>query len=178
MKKIISVILVIFAFFITYFIQVNIFNTLLIFDTKCNLFIIFFVVIGLFGDKNRGFILGVFCGSLLDILIGKNIGTIAIMLGMIGYFSGVLNNNFTKESRITQIIIVFFSTIIYEIGIYFFNIVFLGYPLQISNFMRTTIIEAIYNSLLTMILYSLILKLGNRWEESFFKNKGNGFYIK
>lgn len=178
MKKIIGAVLVIFAFFITYFIQINIFNSLLIFDTKCNLFIIFFVAIGLFGDKNKGFILGVICGIFLDILIGKNIGTIAIMLGIIGYFGGVLNNNFTKESRITQIIIVFFSTIIYEIGIYFFNMIFLGYPLEMSSFTRTTIIEAIYNGLLTIILYSLILKLGKKWEESLFKNKGNGFYIK
>ena len=55
---------------------------------------------------------------MLDLFIGRKVGITAIMLGTVGFIGGMFDKNFSKESRITIIIMVVASTFIYEIGAY------------------------------------------------------------
>lgn len=179
MKKFLSILVLVLAFLIIYFLQINFFNNLRIFNVKPNLLIIFIVVLGLFLGSKIGLAFGIFFGILLDIFLGKNLGTMAISLGIIGYLGGILNINFTKESRLTQIIIVFFSTIICESIFYFLIIIFLNVNIEIITFSKIVFIEAIYNVILTIIFYPLILKYGLILEKNFFKSTiRNSFYIR
>ena len=54
---------------------------------------------------------------MLDLFIGRKVGITAIMLGTVGFIGGMFDKNFSKESRITIIIMVVASTFIYEIGV-------------------------------------------------------------
>ena len=83
-----------------------------------NLFVIFILFIGLFYNKIAGVTYGIGAGILLDLFIGRKVGISAIMLGLVGLIGGIFDKNFSKESRITIIIMVIVSTFIYETGAY------------------------------------------------------------
>ena len=178
MKKIVGTLIILLLFLITYFLQVNIFNNLKIFEVKPNLFIITFVIIGLFTTPMYAFIVGIMLGLLLDIYTGINIGTNAIMLSIICLLNGKMEKRFTKESRITQMVITFICTIIFEIGIYILKLAFLHIPLETLPFLKILIVEASYNCILCIIFYSLMLKIGKILEDIYKERKRTGFYFR
>ena len=167
--------LVITAFFIVfliiYFIQANFFSWYNIAGVSPNLFIIFTIFIGLFLGKTTGFSLGIVFGLFLDFFIGKRIGLNAIMLSVAGLVGGILDKSFSKESRITFMTMTFAVTILCEIINYTLQIIILNVEPMFIRFMEITIIEAIYNAILIIILYPLIQKAGNKTEEVFNKRR-------
>ena len=167
MKKVLSLALLILAFLIIYFLQANFFTWFTIAGVKPNLFVIYILFIGLFVGKQWGLILGILFGVYLDIVIGRQIGISGIMLGIIGLLGEYLDKNFSKESRITIMLMIAGSTVIYETGCYIFNIVFLGINIEILAFIKILLIETIYNLLITIVIYSLIQKSGHALEDVF-----------
>ena len=59
------------------------------------------------------------------------------------------------------------STCIYEIGIYILQIIEQSIYIEIIPFLITLLIEVIYNTILIIILYPMIQKLGYKIEETF-----------
>ena len=167
MKKAITIILMIIASIIIYLLQTNLFSWFTIAGVKPNLFVILILFIGLFSNSRVGIIYGILFGFFLDIVIGKNIGTTSVMLGLIGFLGGYLDKNFSKESKLTIILMVIGSTCIYEIGTYIFNIIRMSINIEIFTFIKILIIELIFNVILTIILYPLIKKAGYKIEEIF-----------
>ena len=167
MKKGISIILIIITFLIIYFLQVNFFNWFTIAGIKPNLFVIFILFISLFTDTKIGVSLGIFFGIFLDIIIGRSIGISAIMYGVIGLLGGYFNKNFSKDSRITIILMVIASTALYEIGSYMFSVIQLSIQIELMSFIKILLIEIFYNIILTIILSTILQKLGYRLEDIF-----------
>ncbi len=93
------------------------------------------------------------------------------MLATVGLIGGIFDKNFSKESRITIIIMVIVSTFIYEIGAYLVGCPIYGYSLEILKFLKILAIETIYNIIITIILYPAIQKFGYKIEEEFKGNK-------
>ena len=118
-----------------------------------------------------GAILGMFFGISLDFFIGKSIGISGIMLGIIGFLGGYLDKSFSKDSRITMIMMISLSTIIYELGLYVFNYFINDFHISIIYLIRTLLIEIIFNAFITIIIYPLIIKFGYKIEENFKVNK-------
>ncbi|HIU51751.1 MAG TPA: rod shape-determining protein MreD [Candidatus Merdicola faecigallinarum] len=170
MRKIASVVIIFLAFILIYLLQANFFNWFTIAGVKPNLFVILIVFVGLFAGKYMGVSIGVVAGLLLDFFISKKIGISAIMFGIIGLLGGILDNNFSKDSKLTIIIIIFGTTALYEIGNYVINAFIYNYEVEIVNFAIQLGIEIIYNIILTIILYPLIQRAGNLLENIF---KGN-----
>jgi len=170
MKKVVLITILILLFIIIYLLQSNLFNWFNLSGVKPNLFVILVLTIGLFAGKKLGVILGIFFGIVIDCLIGKNIGVSAIMLGFIGFFGEFLDKNFSKDSRITMITMIAISTLVYEVGIIAFNY-FINNSVIFSWYLiKTLIIELIYNSIITIIIYSLIIKFGFKLEQNFKEN--------
>ena len=167
MKKVIAVILVIIAFLIIYFLQANFFTWFTISNVKPNLFIIYILFIGLFAGKKLGLVFGVVIGFFIDIVIGRQIGISGIMLGIIGLLGERLDKNFSKESRITIMLMIAGSTFIYEVGCYIFNVITLEMNIEILGFIRILLIEIIYNLLISIVIYPLIQRVGHTLEEIF-----------
>lgn len=92
------------------------------------------------------------------------------MLGIIGFIGGYLDKSFSKDSRITMILMVVLSTAIFEIGKYIISMIIYQIPGEILPFLRLIIVEIIYNVILTIILYPLIKKAGY-YMENVFKSK-------
>lgn len=167
MKKALTILILIISFFIIYFLQVNFFSWFNIAGVKPNLFIMLVLFISLFAGMKVGIPFGIFIGLFLDIIIGKNIGTSAIMFAIIGIIGGYFDKNFSKESRITIMLMVIGSTCIFEIGTYILQIAQLSIYVEIVPFLITLLIEVIYNTILTIILYPIIQKLGYRIEDNY-----------
>ena len=163
MKKAGIIMLIILAFFIIYFLQANFFTWFNIFGIMPNLFVILILFVGLFAGKKIGLILGI----LIDLLIGKSIGISGILLGAIGLIAEYCDKNFSKDSKLTIILMVIISTIIYEAGEYAFTIIKDGIQIELLSFAKILLIEILYNSLLIIIIYPLIHKLGYAIENVF-----------
>lgn len=171
MKKILTILLLMIIFLILYLLQSNFFSWFNLAGVMPNLFVIFVLIIGLFSGEERGIAFGIIFGISLDFFIGKNVGVSGIMLGIIGFLGGYLNRNFSKDSRVTMIIMIILSTLFYEIGSYLFNYFMNDASIQIGLLIKLLIIESFYNTVITIILYPLIVKSGYQLEKIFKENR-------
>lgn len=170
LKKFLSIICLILTFFVTYFLQANFFTWFTISGVMPNLFVVLVLFIGLFIGKKLGLVFGLLFGIYLDLLLGKAVGISGVMLGLIGLIGEYLDKNFSKDSRITIMLIVGALTAFYEIVSYFLSYVVFSTQIEIMSFIRILVIEIIYNIILTVIFYPLIQKFGYYVENEY---KGN-----
>ena len=170
MKKTLIFLVLFIVFIIICFLQMNFFNWFTIAGVKPNLFIILILVIGLFAGKTIGIGTGIIAGIFLDLFIGKSVGITSIMLGIVGFLGGYLDKKFSKDSRITMILMVILATLIYEVGKYGIYIIKDNMPLEIGAFSKLLFVEIIFNVILTIILQPLIKKAGY-YMENIFKSK-------
>ena len=129
-----------------------------------NMFIILVLFIGLFYSRIAGIAYGIFFGVLLDFFIGRKIGLSGIFLGIIGFIGGVFDKNFSKENKLTIIMMVTICTIIYELSLYLIGGIFYKYSFEIISFVKILLIECLYNIIMTIILYPIIQNLGYKIE--------------
>ncbi len=171
MKKFVINILLIITFIIIYLLHSNLFVDFRIAGVMPNLFVILVLFIGLYAHKFMGVTYGIIFGLLLDLFIGKKIGITAIMLGVVGIIGMLFDKNFSKENRITLIIMVMISTIIFEAGECFLNYLINRTEMEMVQFIQILAIETIYNAILTIILYPMIQIFGNKIEAEYKGNK-------
>ena len=171
MKKLLIHIILILTAFIIYFLQSNFFNWFTIAGIMPNLFVIFTLFIGLFASKMMGTIYGMVIGLFLDVLFREKIGVSFIALGLVGFLATIFDKNFSKDSRMTIMLMTAGLTIIYEVIVYFANYFILGTNLEIFAFLKILLIEVIFNLLLTIIIYPLLQKFGYYMENEFKGNK-------
>lgn len=169
-KTIINIVLILIAIFI-YILQANFFSWFNIAGIMPNLFVIYVLFIGLFATRTMGTIYGLIVGLLLDFMIGTKIGIYSVGLGLIGFLSALFDKNFSKDSRMTLMVMVVVATAIFEILCYFLNYLFVSIQIEILNFIKILVIEMIFNLILTIILYPLIQKWGYYIENEFKGNK-------
>ena len=171
MKKLVINIVLILVALIIYYLQSNFFTWFNIAGVMPNLFIIFVLFIGLFASRTLGTIYGVAIGVFLDLLLGLQIGINAVALGLVGFLAGVFDKNFSKDSRMTIMIMVLGSTFLAEALNYLLNYMFLSINVEIVNFIIILVIEIVYYLILTIILYPLIQKTGYYIENEYKGNK-------
>lgn len=170
MKKIRGILIILLLFLVIYFLQINFFSWFTIREIMPNMFVIFTLFLGLFAGKKIGGICGLIIGLILDILIGRGIGFTGIFLGLIGLLGEYFDKNFSKDSRVTIILMTMGATMIFEIGMYVANILKFSITVELLSFIITLLVETLYNILLVIILYPGMKKLGY-YIENLFKNK-------
>lgn len=167
MKKAITIIGLILTFLIIYFLQANFFSWFTIAGIKPNLFIILVLFISLFVGMKYGIGFGIILGLFLDIVMGKSLEINTIMLTAVAIIGGYFDKNFSKDSRMTIMLMVIGATLIFEIGSYILSIVMLNTNIEILSFIRILLIEVLYNAILTVILYPVIQIVGYKIEDIF-----------
>ena len=170
MKKFLIGIITYLVFLLVYFIQADFFSCFTIAKVSPNLFVMLVLFLGLFASGTFAMIMGMIIGLTIDLIIGRTIGVTAIMLSLVGILAGHIDKNFSKDSKLTILIMVGIVTFLYEICLYLFNVIVFEMPIEIKPFMKILIIEIIYNSIITIIFYKLITKVGYKIE-SYFKQK-------
>lgn len=167
MKKFKVILIILLLFFLIYFLQANFFTWFNIGGIMPNLFVLLVLFIGLFVGNKIGIIFGIIFGIILDLVIGRVVGPSSVLLGIIGLLGEYFDKNFSKDSKITLILMEACSLLIYEIGMYAFRVVQYGIEIESITFILTLLVEIVFNMLLTIILYPAIKKLGYYIEESF-----------
>ena len=152
------VLLLVFGFL--YFLQANIFPLIPIAGVVPNLFVIFILVIGLYGNNFLSLLFGIFCGIWIDSIYGEVIGVTSAMLCLIGFIATWFDTLWSKDEKISSIIMVLLSTLIFEFGGYFIKSIILDFEMEIKIFFKILFFEEIYNILLTIIFFGIIKKLG------------------
>ena len=169
---IISVVLFL-VFQILYFFQANIFPLIPIAGVVPNLFIIFILVIGLYGNNFLAMFYGIVCGIWIDTLYGEVIGITPAMLCLIGFIATWFDTLWSKDEKISIIIMIVLSTLFFEFGSYFIKSIDLEFDLELVTFFKILLWEELYNVLITIIFFSVIKKLGYIMER---KLKRNNMY--
>ena len=169
-KTIINVSLILTALLI-YILQANFFSWFNIAGIMPNLFVILILFIGLFANRIMGGMYGLVVGLFLDFIIGSKIGIYSVGLGLIGFLSAIFDKNFSKDSRMTVMLMVVVATAIFEVLSYLLNYVFASIHVEILNFIKILVIEIIFNLILSIILYPLIQKFGYYIENEYKGNK-------
>lgn len=167
MKKFFLGVLMFIIFIVLYLIQSNFFDWFTIAGISPNIFIIFMLFLGLFTNNRFSLAIAVLSGITLDLLVGRTLGVNTIVFCLIVVAGGYFDKNFSKENKISIIIMVIGLTIGSEIISYLLNSLLLEIPLELLPFAKILIIEVIYNVILTFIFYGLILKLGGIIERQF-----------
>jgi len=148
MKKTSIIIGLILSFFIIFYAQVNIFQVFTLSGIMPNLFVIYILFIGLYANTTLGISFGVITGLIIDLVYSKTIGITALMLCVIGYLGAYFDRNFSKENKITIIIMVALATAIFEIGYYGVSSVILGFEVEIFYFLKILLVEVILKKLI------------------------------
>lgn len=154
-----------------YILQSNFFSWFNIAGIMPNLFVIYILFIGLFANRTMGSIYGLVVGILLDIILGTKVGIYSVGLGLIGFLAAIFDKNFSKDSRMTIMVMVVVATAIFEILVYLLNYIFVAINIEILNFVKILAIEISFNLILTIILYPLIQKCGYYIENEYKENK-------
>lgn len=171
MKKIIINIILIILSFIIYFLQSNFFNWFTIVGIMPNLFIILILFIGLFGNRVMSIVYSTVIGIILDLLFEQSIGVNLIGFVLIGTIATIFDKNFSKDSRVTIMFMVFGSTILFEITTYLMNYILNSVNIEIFKFITILIVEVIYNIIITIIIYPILQKFGYYIENEYKGNK-------
>ena len=167
MKKIKSILIIILLFIIIYFLQCNFFSWFNIAGIMPNLYVVLVLFIGLFIGKKIGVLSGIIIGLILDALFGRDVGITSILLGAVGLAAEFLDRRYSKDSRITIIIMALVSTVLFEVAKYAICYFMHNVELEIWEFIRILLIENLFNSLLIIIVYAGMKKLGYYLEEGF-----------
>lgn len=171
MKKVLIYIGIFITFVIIYLLQSNLFTWFNIAGIMPNLFVILILFCGLFTGKISGLICGVITGILLDLFLENTVIIEPIMLGIIGFATGMLSKNFSKENRFNIMIMVIASTFAYETGVYVLKILLNGVKLELFTFIKVIFIECLFNAMLTIIIYPIFRHFGLKIEDKLFGSK-------
>ena len=165
MKNTLITICIIVTFLFIYFLQVNFFSWFTIAGVQPNLFVILIVFVALFARKNISIPFSILAGIILDALMGKRIGISAILFGIIAILGIYFDKNFSKESKLTIILMIVGATFLYEAGRYLLLMLPARTGLEIAGFIKILAIEIGYHVLLNIILYPIMKMVGHYVEE-------------
>ena len=139
--------------------QSTILPSLRIFGVVPNTALIFVILFSLNKGKYYGGFVGMVIGLIQDIMFSTTIGVNAFIYFFIGYIIGTIENTLTKDNVITPVICSILGTIFYNF-IYFFFMFFLSRRVPFLVLMKDVIIiEIIYNTIATIIIYKIIGKI-------------------
>lgn len=88
-------------------------------------------------------------------------------MGLIGFLCGYLEKNLSKDSKITIILLVISATAGYEIFSYLYRGIVLSSNIEMFIFIKKLLVEVLFNTLITIIIYPLIQKFGYKMEDIF-----------
>lgn len=171
MRKLVINVFLILTSLIIYYLQSNFFTWFNISGIMPNLFIVLVLFIGLFASRTMGTVYGIIIGLILDLVLGNKVGVNAVTLGIIGFLAGVFDKNFSKDSRMTIMLMTISATLLVEGANYLIKYVLLSANVEIFSFIEILIVEIIYNCILTIIIYPLIQKSGYYIENEYKGNK-------
>ncbi|MGI6778959.1 MAG: rod shape-determining protein MreD [Acetivibrionales bacterium] len=139
-----------------------------IYGVKPNLMIVFIICVAFLRGSTEGTIVGFFTGLLQDMLFGTLLGFYALLGMYLGLFVGMVNKKLYRENLFIIVFFTFISTMLYETCVFVLtsiNTVISGQVSILFPFVKVILPEAIYNSLISVLVHIFVIKLNFRFEE-------------
>ena len=168
MKKVLTIIYLIFFIFLIFTLQIMLIDGRTILGVKPNLILIKVIVVSLWFGLYAGSFYGLIIGIITDILFGNNIGMFTIVYSIIGALIGFFSYNYRKENKIALVYLTVIATAVFEfvqyimyfvISSHYNNILYLLYQLFTTSVLNVVIVFGVYS-----LLYKIL---------SFFENRLN-----
>lgn len=162
--KIKMLIYVVAVYFIV-LLQSTLINYIAIFNVKPNLVVIFIVSIALLRGNVEGACLGFFAGLTQDMLSGKAVGPFALMGMYTGLIIGSVNRRLYRENFLVCIFFTFITSMVYEFIVFVPTLMITGYQELLFVLKGVIVPEAVYNSVLSILIYILAIRIHHKFEE-------------
>lgn len=149
---------------VCYLLQTTFFQALAFASITPNLLIIVVSSFGFMRGKKEGLFIGFFCGLLLDIWSGSIIGFYALLYMYIGYVNGMFRKLFYPEDIKLPLVLIAGSDFSCNVLIYFIKFLFRSRFDFVYYFFHIMIPELVYTMVITILLYTIILKINQKLE--------------
>lgn len=136
------------------------------FGVKPNLILVFTICAALVNGSTGGAVIGACAGLAIDLMSGKLLGMNALLGMYAGVTVGLVNKRIFRNNIFVLLLSVFTTSVVYEGLIYFFNFFFKTgtTALSLDPFIRTILPEALYNCIVSLIMYWIISVVNRRFE--------------
>ncbi len=130
-----------------------------ILNVKPNLFLVYLIIICCFCEKKEGASVGFIFGLILDVLIGRFWGFNAILSMLTGFFLAYFCERVLRKNNVFVIMMmVFFTSFIYETIYGLISFVFGGNMHFGSLLVRVVLPESLFNMVAALVLYFPVKK--------------------
>lgn len=171
MRRNITVLLLIMVCFL---LQCTLFQGLSFGGIVPNLLIILTSSFGFMRGEKEGLIIGFICGLLCDICFGDVVGLQALLMMYIGFLNGKFSGIFYPEDIKLPMVLIVVSDLSFSVVSYILMFLLRG-RLHFPYYFRAVILpEMVYTTVVTLILYPIILKV-NVWLETREKKSAQKF---
>ncbi len=151
--------LVLLTFIISLILQTTILPLLKIEGVMPDLILVLVVFTALFSSAFTGGVVGFTAGLVQDLIIGRYLGLCAFSGLLVGWLVGELESRFYKENPLVPVILVFIATFVYDLVYYLGRGLCGSFPFSLSYAGRSMLLEAVYNMVLSVVLYKPLLRL-------------------
>jgi rod shape-determining protein MreD len=156
---------------LAFFLQTGVFPYLPLGGIVPNLLLISAVSIGVIRGKKEGCLIGFFCGILMDSLFPVYFGFYALILSVIGYLAGYVQQIFYEEDMTLPIVIIGAADLLYGTVIYLFGFLSRGRMDFLYYFGKIIIPEMIYTLILAVFLFRFISWMNQKLETKGSENR-------
>ncbi len=150
--------------FIFFILQCCIFGSISLGGIVPNLFIILISSFGFMRGEKAGLLIGFFCGLLIDVFYGDNLGFYALVFMYIGFLNGKFSRIFYPEDIKLPIALITISDLSYGMICYVTMFLIRGRLDFPYYFTKIILPEALYTIIVTLFLYPVVLKVNSLLE--------------
>ncbi len=155
MRRIVVDILIIMVCFL---LQTTFFQAVAFGGIVPNLLIILVSAFGFMRGEKEGLLLGFLCGLLCDICYGEIVGFQALIMVYIGFLNGKFSGIFYPEDIKLPMALIIISDLSFGVVNYILMFLLRGRLIFSYYFQNVILPEVVYTTLITLILYPIILK--------------------
>lgn len=170
LKKILTITSIVLFIIAILFFQLFVINNKSLFGVKPNLILICIIVVSLWYGVYKGTMISFITGVLCDILFGNTTGMFTIAYTITGAITGLINDNYRKENRMSLVYVTFIFTALFELIQYFEYLMITHIYTNIFYFLKQVILTSLLNTVIVFIVYGVIYKIITSFED---KLKGN-----
>ncbi|MFY9114504.1 MAG: rod shape-determining protein MreD [Dethiobacteria bacterium] len=146
------IILVVVSLFII-FAQGSFFSFFLVGQAQPDILLIIVIIIGFLLREKKGAAIGLCLGLIQDFIFVRTLGFFALSKMLLGFAAGLAGREIYRNRIVNSLILVFTGTIIHEFLIFILVYFFIGAVNFEWLMLKQFAIKAVYNSLLTLLLY-------------------------
>lgn len=158
MNKIFSVILTIIIFFLSFLLQLFLFNNFNLFGVKPNFLLISVIVVNLYTNIYAGTVYSFILGVVADLIFGSN-GMFTISYVITSMILGFFSENYMKENYLSIIVITILSVTCFEIVQYLQSMIMLSKFINLILLLKQLILSIFLNAILVFIMCFLFRKI-------------------